>query len=116
MKHFTTKFCTPPAIKRPGESLAAPAAAGQGVCTRHNLRRCFSSSFAFARRYSLTAPITKISTATPMYTKTALVTSTPFIDLFLWFGVMFSACLLAVVIFHWVIVPLFDWIARRFFA
>ena len=25
--------CTPPATKRPGESLAAPAAAGQGVCT-----------------------------------------------------------------------------------
>ena len=26
-------LCTPPATKRPGESLAAPAAAGQGVCT-----------------------------------------------------------------------------------
>ena len=29
----TPQVCTPPATKRPGESLAAPAAAGQGVCT-----------------------------------------------------------------------------------
>jgi hypothetical protein len=30
---LTTRVCTPPANKRPGESLAAPAAARQGVCT-----------------------------------------------------------------------------------
>jgi hypothetical protein len=29
--------CTPPATKRPGESLAAPAAAGQGACA---IQRC----------------------------------------------------------------------------
>lgn len=32
-------FSTPPAKKRPGESLAAPAAAGQGVCTSSLLQR-----------------------------------------------------------------------------
>ena len=31
--HPASTLCTPPATKRPGESLAAPAAAGQGVCT-----------------------------------------------------------------------------------
>lgn len=30
---LTTRVCTPPATKRPGESLAAPAAARQGACT-----------------------------------------------------------------------------------
>lgn len=114
--HPTSTLCTPPATKRPGESLAAPAAAGQGGCTCQSLRRFFSSSLAFHQKYSLIAPITLTSTATPAYTSTALETSIPLIDLLLWFGVMFSACLLAVVIFHWVIVPLFDWIARRFFA
>lgn len=36
---ITAPVCTPPATKRPGESLAAPAAAGQGVCNSSLLQR-----------------------------------------------------------------------------
>ncbi len=34
----TQPLCTPPATKRPGESLAAPAAVGQGECTKVRFR------------------------------------------------------------------------------
>ncbi|MBW8465944.1 hypothetical protein [Acidovorax sp.] len=112
----TTPVCPPPATKGAASAVAAPAAPALGAGTLQSLRRFFSSSLAFHQRYSLIAPMTLTITATPAYTKTALETSIPLIELLLWFGVMFSACLLAVVIFQWVIVPLFDWVARRFFA
>ncbi|CAN7262986.1 hypothetical protein LJR129_001180 [Acidovorax sp. LjRoot129] len=125
--------CTPLATKRPGDSLAAPAAAGQGVCTSQRLRLHLASSaalrasrsmasrssaFSFLslfRMKSLAVPIATTAKSTAANTISAGETSMG-MEVFLWFGVMFSACLLAVVIFHWVIVPLFDWIERRFFA
>ena len=125
--------CTPPATKRPGESLAAPAAAGQGVCTSQRLRlrrvvsaairpgRSSSSRSCFIRSF---LPLRIATLAMPMATTTASVIASPVtavdtsmgMQVLLWGCVMFSASLLAVVIFHWVLVPLFSWIERRFFA
>lgn len=45
--HPSQSVCTPPATKRPGESLAAPAAARQGVCTFNLLQGELSQPLGF---------------------------------------------------------------------
>lgn len=110
----STRVRTPLAHQHPGDSLAAPATVGQGACTRHSLRASFFRFLSLLRITCLAMPMAITTTSTMASQVTGPDTSMPFIEVSLWWLLMFSASLLAVVIFHWVIVPLFAWIERRY--
>lgn len=131
--HPSSTLCTPPATKRPGDSLAAPAAAGQGVCTSHGLRlrlafsaafrpsrsiaslSAFRSAFSFLLFTTLIAVLTPATATTPTpihntYDASICIAGTPLVLTF-W---IVGCSLLALVVFHLVMVPAMDWIVRRF--
>ena len=113
----TPPFRTPPATKGAARAVAAPAAPALGVCTTdgHRQRSAFFRFFSLLRITSLVMPIASTTTNAMAMSASAPETSMAPMQVFLLWLVMFSACLLAVVIFHWVVVPLFGWIERRFF-
>lgn len=128
----TPQVCTPPATKRPGESLAAPAAAGQGVCTtyrrerasraaslpgrRISSRSAFLSAFSFlllAMLIAISSPaMATISAAIPH--TTGAVTCSIFVSPSVTTAFIVGCCLLALVVFHLAMVPAMNWIVRRF--
>lgn len=77
-------------------------------------RASFCRFFSLMRITVLAMPIAITTTSTMASPVSAPDTSMAPIQLFLWWLVMFSASLLAVVIFHLVMVPAMDWIVRRF--
>lgn len=69
--------------------------------------------FSFTNKYVLIAPIT-ITTPTIAQTKLTIESTTE--PLWLLAVFLFMTCLLAVVIFHWVLVPLVKWLSDKFSA
>ena len=126
--------CTPPATKRPGESLAAPAAARQGACT---IQRCLlrlASSAATRPGLSISSrsflrsalsflllviliqvsPPTMATISAAIPNATGAVTCSMFTSPSVVTAFIVLCCLLALVLFHLVIVPAMAWAVRRF--
>ena len=124
----TPTDCTPSAPQRRSDSLAAPAAVGQGVCTGYlsRLRRASSliarisalrcSCSALTRRFSWTtryAQIALITATAPAIAQTKFTIESTEEPLWLFALLLVLADLLAVVIFHWVLEPLHRWIVEK---
>lgn len=125
---------TPPATKGAARAVAAPAALALGVCTPHLLRlrlasaaairpgfksssrSLFRSALSFlaaAILIAITTPtMANITAATP--NATGAVTCSMFVSPSVTAAFIVACCLLALVLFHLVIVPAIDWAVRRF--
>lgn len=122
--------CSPPARSAADAVVARPPSVGseggtgyrlfRACClaiAREALRASFSSSrrfFSSIWKYSLTLPIATIAMNAMANMPSTGPTSIPFMDLFLWWSLVVAAVVLGCTIFHWVLVPLFAWVARRF--
>lgn len=128
---ITAPVCTPPATKRPGESLAAPAAAGQGVCTTYRrdraaraaslpgLRISSRSAFCLALSFLLIATLIAVATPANAMTPSATQGASEASICIAGTPVVFTSwivvcCVLALSIYHLAMVPAMNWIVRRF--
>lgn len=121
--------CLPPALQRQGDSLAAPAVAGQGAGIRYlglrmraasrpgrrissysALRRAFSALLWLMKRTVAIPPITMTATAVAQTKLTIESTEEP-----LWLLALLVLLLgiLANAVFHWLMVPLVNWVAEK---
>lgn len=131
MKHLTPSNNVPSATEGTADSLAAPGRVGAGGtsylrrfdrfqaalasarCRATSAFKASRSFFSLCLKYSFVAPITTTRASTPQITDTGLLTSMGYMEWFILTAWVVSCCLLSVVIFHWVLVPFFDWLAER---
>lgn len=130
----TPADCLPPAHQRHGESLAAPVATGQGAGTLQRRRFAFcawrlssltafiwafqssrflrSALFSRTTKYVQIAPIVMVMPAAAQTTVAISVggTSAP---IWMVLGVVVAWTVVALAIFHWLMVPLVNWIAEK---
>lgn len=127
-------LCPPPATKGAARAVAAPAAPALGVCSlqwrrfalcswrassltafiwafhsSRSLRRAF---FSWTTKYVQIAPMVMVMPAAAQTTVTISVdgTSAP---IWMVLGVVVAWTIVALSIFHWLMVPLVDWIAEK---
>lgn len=121
--------CSPPARTSADAVVAHPPLVGSEVGISHLLRfvasraicrAAYLASFSSLRRlfaamwkYSLMLPISTTAMNAMAYMPSTGPTSIPFIHLFLWWSLVVAALVVALAIFHWLLVPLFHLLAAR---
>lgn len=125
--------CSPPARSAADAVVAHSPSVGSEGGIRYRLFLAFcraialaalSASFSSCRfffssrlKYSLVVPITAIATsamATPVQTTVTISVDGTSIPLLPILALIVSWTLVSLAIFHWLLVPFFDWVARRF--
>lgn len=105
---------TPPVQQTAVVVVAHPLAVGSGGCIYRLRARFFSSCRFLALSHITTAAIASPDISTTATVTTASVTCSICSAPWLYASFIVACCLLALVLFHLVIVPAMDWVVERY--